>query len=80
MAMQFPAKITSSCHTCMLVKLFYIGMPVVRTEGRSVARSGGERSRDYQVSFRPPQGRFARAWSSVNRSSNDMTSLSIAIT
>ena len=38
--MQFPAKITSSYHTCMLIKLFYIGMPVVRTEGR-FARSLG---------------------------------------
>ena len=31
-AMWLPAKITSSCHTCMLIELFYIGMPVVRTD------------------------------------------------
>ena len=35
--MRFPAKITSSCHTCMLIELFHTGMPVVR---RSVGRSG----------------------------------------
>ena len=34
-AMRFPAKITWSCHTCMLIELFYIGMPVVRTDGRA---------------------------------------------
>ena len=34
-AMRFPAMITSSCHTCMLIELFYIGMPVVRTDGRA---------------------------------------------
>ena len=47
-AMRFPAKITSSCHTCMLIELFYIGMPVVRTDGRSVGRAG-VRSRGYQM-------------------------------
>ena len=41
--MQFPAKITSSCHACMMNELFYIGMSVVRTDGRV-----GVRSRDYQ--------------------------------
>ena len=34
-AMRFPAKITSSCHTCTLIELFYIGMPVVQTDGRA---------------------------------------------
>ena len=33
-AMWLPAKITSSCHTCMSIELFYIGMPVVRTDWR----------------------------------------------
>ena len=47
-AMRFPAKITSCCHTCMLIELFYIGMPVVRTDGRSVGRAG-VRSRGYQM-------------------------------
>ena len=32
-----------------LIELFYIGMPVVRTDGRSFARSFGVRSRDYQI-------------------------------
>ena len=51
--MRFPAKITSrsgagSCRGAfglpyLLVELFYIGMPVVWTDGRS-----GIRSRDYQ--------------------------------
>ena len=39
--MSFPAKINSSCHTCMLNELFYIGMPVVWTDGRLVGRSVG---------------------------------------
>ena len=34
-AMRFPSKITFSCHTCMLIELFYIGMSVVRTDGRA---------------------------------------------
>ena len=37
----------------LLIELFYIGMPVVRTDGRSLdrslARSLGVRSRDYQI-------------------------------
>ena len=37
--MRFPAKITSSCHTCMLIELFHTGMPVVRTVGRSGKRT-----------------------------------------
>ena len=37
--MRFPAKITSSCHTCMLIELFHIGMSVVRTVGRSGGRT-----------------------------------------
>ena len=43
--MQFPAKITrvTSGLPYLLIQLFYIGMPVVRTDGRS-----GVRSRDYQ--------------------------------
>ena len=49
LAMNFPAKINSSCHTCILIELFYIGMPVVWTDGRLVGRSGVERSRDYQI-------------------------------
>ena len=39
--MRFPAKITSSYRTCMLIELFYIGTPVVRTDGRSVGQGGG---------------------------------------
>ena len=40
-ALQFPAKITSSCiwvaiPVHMLNELFYIGMPVVQTDGRSI--------------------------------------------
>ena len=34
--MRFPAKISSSCVWVALIELFYIGMPVVRTDGRSV--------------------------------------------
>ena len=35
--MRFPAKITSSCiWVAIPVELFYIGMPVVWTDGRSV--------------------------------------------
>ena len=33
-----PAK---SRHTCMLIELLYIGMPVVRTDGRSDGRVYG---------------------------------------
>ena len=33
----------------LLIELFYIGVPVVRTDGRSVGRAGGVRSRDYQI-------------------------------
>ena len=32
----------------LLIELFYIGMPVVRTDGRSGGRSVGVRSRGYQ--------------------------------
>ena len=34
---------------CLLIELFYIGMPVVRTDGRAGGRSVGVRSRDYQI-------------------------------
>ena len=37
--MRFPSKITSSCHTCMLIELLHTGMPVVRTVGRSGKRT-----------------------------------------
>ena len=33
----------------LLIELFYIGMSVVRTDGRSSGRSVGVRSRDYQI-------------------------------
>ena len=33
----------------LLIELFYIGMPVVQTDGRSLDRSLGVRSRDYQI-------------------------------
>ena len=33
----------------LLIELFYVGMPVVRTDGRSGGRSVGVRSRDYQI-------------------------------
>ena len=33
----------------VLIELFDIGMPVVRTDGRSVGRAVGVRSRDYQI-------------------------------
>ena len=32
-----------------LIEIFYIGVPVVRTDGRSVGRAGGVRSRTYQI-------------------------------
>ena len=34
---------------CKCSTLFYIGMPVVRTDGPSGGRSVGVRSRDYQI-------------------------------
>ena len=34
----------------LLIEVFYIGMPVVRTDGRSGGRTVGVRSRDYQIS------------------------------
>ena len=33
----------------LLIELFYIGMPVVRTDGRAGGRAVGVRSRDYQI-------------------------------
>ena len=33
----------------LLIELFYIGMPVVRADSRSVGRSVGVRSRDFQI-------------------------------
>ena len=41
MAIRFPVKITSSCLLVSIpvVELFYIGMPVVRTDGLWGARS-----------------------------------------
>ena len=33
----------------VLIELFYIGVPVVRMNGRSVGRAGGVRSRDYHI-------------------------------
>ena len=33
----------------LLIELFYIGMPVVRTDGRAGGQSVGVRSRDYQI-------------------------------
>ena len=33
----------------LFIELFYIGMSVVRTDGRSVARSLSVQSRDYQI-------------------------------
>ena len=38
--MRFPAKITLSYRICMLIELFSIGTPVVRTDGRSVVQGG----------------------------------------
>ena len=43
-AMRFPAKITSFCiwvaiPVDLLIELLYIGLPVVRTDGRSGGRS-----------------------------------------
>ena len=45
--MRFPVKITSSAIGLLYLstEIFYIGMPVMRTDGRSV----GVRSRDYQI-------------------------------
>ena len=53
----------------MLIKLFYIGMPVVRTEGRFAWSLG-----------RAVNGHVITNLALRLRSSNDMTSLSIAIT
>ena len=41
--MRFPAKITSSCIwvAILLIELFYLGMPVVRTDGRAGGRAYG---------------------------------------
>ena len=33
----------------LLIELFYIGMPVVWTDGREGGRAVGVRSRDYQI-------------------------------
>ena len=33
----------------LLIELFYIGVPVVQTDGRLLARSLGVRSRNYQI-------------------------------
>ena len=33
----------------LLIELFYIGLPVVRTDSRVIGRSVGVRSRDYQI-------------------------------
>ena len=33
----------------LLIELFYIGIPVVRTDSRTVGWSAGVRSRDYQI-------------------------------
>ena len=33
----------------LLIEVFYIGIPVVGTDGRSVGRSVDVRSRDYQI-------------------------------
>ena len=33
----------------LLIELFYIGMPVVRTDSRVIGQSVGVRSRDYQI-------------------------------
>ena len=33
----------------LLIELFYMGMPVVRTDDRAGGRSVGVRSRDYQI-------------------------------
>ena len=45
--MQFPVKITSGCIWVAIpvIEQFYIGMPMVRTDGPAV----GVRSRDYQI-------------------------------
>ena len=49
----------------LMIELFYVGMPVVRTDGRSL----GVRSRDYQHFFSygapPTRGASRRAWSST---------------
>ena len=37
--MRFRAKIASSCRTCMLIELFYIGMPEEQTDGRAGRRT-----------------------------------------
>ena len=51
----------------LMIELFYVGMPVVRTDGRSL----GVRSRDYQhfLSYGASPTRVAlrRAWSSTTK-------------
>ena len=63
--MQFPAKMTSSCIwvAYLWIELFYIGMPVVRTDGRSV----GVRSRDYQIFSDGRITTFSYPWRSAAR-------------
>ena len=61
MAMRFPAKITSSCHTCMLIELFYIGMPVVRSSGRAYGHVTNKIFSDALVT------QFSYQWCSVAR-------------
>ena len=47
--MRFPAKIVAFGLPYLLIELFYIDMPVVRTDGLSGGRAGGVRSRGYQI-------------------------------
>ena len=60
-AMRFPAKITSSCHTCMLIELFYIGMPVVRSSGLAYGHMTDKIFSDALVT------QFSYQWCSVAR-------------
>ena len=59
--MRFPPKVTSSCHTCFLIELIYIGMPVVRTDGHMTTKI----SRMHRL---PMVLRCARARASLLRS------------
>ena len=45
----FPVFMFAFIFHCRSFELFYIAMSVVRTDGRSLDRSLGVRSRDYQI-------------------------------
>ena len=49
----------------LLIESFYIGIPVVRTDGRSGGRAVGARSRDYQIFSDGQITSFSYSWCSA---------------